>query len=69
MILRLGIRPADLLHDNVRRPVPHLAAGDVPVLNGDNGMLRMLGANVVDHHLTAASECCSNSLGNLLQFV
>ena len=69
MILRLSVHTADLLHDHVRSTVPHLSAGDMSVLNSDNGMFGVFGTHIMDHNFTAAAERSGDSLGNLLQFV
>ena len=36
--------------------VPHLAAGDLAVLDGHNGTLRVIGAQIVHHHLAVGPE-------------
>ena len=45
--------------------VPHPAAGHVAVFNGHDGGLRVVGGQVVDHHLTVGAELPGDALGQL----
>ena len=47
--------------------VAHLAACDVAVLDGNDGMLGVLGAHIVDHHLAMAAKGRGDALCDLLQ--
>ena len=47
--------------------VAHLSARHMAVFDGDDGMLRMLGAHVVDHHLTVAAKRRRNPLCDLFE--
>ncbi len=51
----------------MRRAVAHLAACDVAVLDGNDGMLGVLGAHIVDHHLAMAAKGRGDALCDLLQ--
>ena len=67
MILQLGrVAPQGLQH-HVGGAVPHLAAGDVTVLDGHNGALRIVGGQVVNHHLTVGAELAGDPAGQLEQ--
>ena len=51
----------------MRRAVAHLAACDVAVLDGNDGMLGVLGTHIVDHHLAMAAKGRGDALCDLLQ--
>ena len=67
MVARLRVGLTHLLQNNVRRAVAHLAACDVAVLDGNDGMLGVLGAHIVDHHLAMAAKGRGDALCDLLQ--
>ena len=54
-------RPQNLQH-HVGRTVPHLAAGDRAVLNGDDGAILVVGGQIVDHHLTVGPKLTRQAL-------
>ena len=68
MVRRVAVLALELLDDHVGGAVPHFAAGDVPVLNGHDGVVRMA-AQVVDHHLAAGAELGRDARGDLPQQV
>ena len=67
MVLRLLVLVLQLLQHHHGRAVSHLAAGDVPVFNMYDGMLRMAAADVVDHDLAFVAELRRDACGNLFQ--
>ena len=54
VVLGVLIPVEDLLHHHRGGPVPQPAPGDMPVFNVRDGLLRVLGGQVVDHHFGAA---------------
>ena len=55
-----------LLHHHVGGAVPHLPAGDVAVLDGHDGVVRVA-AQVVDHHLAVGAELGGDPRRHLLE--
>ena len=55
VVLGLRVIGLELFDDHMGRAVPHLSAGDMPVDDLHNGVVRMA-AEVVDHYLAVAAE-------------
>jgi hypothetical protein len=60
---------AQRLQNYVRRTVSHLAAGDMPVLNGDYGTFRVFRAKVMYDDLAIAAKLRSNASSEPLEKV
>ena len=69
MILRVAVRLSELLEHDVRRAVADLAAADVAVFNGDDGVVGALFGKLVDHDLAARAEVPRDPFCDLLQRV
>jgi len=67
MVARLRVGLPYLLEHDVRCAVAHLAPGDMTVFDGNDGMLGVLGAHIVDHHLAMAAKGRGDALCDLLQ--
>ena len=61
----LGVQ--NLLHDHGGRAVSQPAPGYVAVDDADDGALRVLGCQIVNHHFTAGAELRCQSVGDLLE--
>ena len=64
-VLGSGAAVPQGLQHHMGGAVPHLAAGDMAVLDGHDGGLRVVGAEVMDHHLAVGSELPGDALGQL----
>lgn len=67
MILGLLVLVLQLLQHHHGGAVTHLTAGNVSVFDVYDGVLRVAGADVVDHDLALVAELRRNARGDLLK--
>ena len=67
VVLQLTALPPQGLQHHMGRAIPHLPAGDLAILNGNDGALRVIGGQVVDHHLAIGSKLAGDPFGQFEQ--
>ena len=63
MILQLVLIAPQGLQDHMRRSIAHLPSRNLPVFNGDDGTFRIVGGQVMNHHLAVGTKLAGDPFG------